>query len=83
MNQDDKDNAIAEAEKAGLYYSSNSEPGFTREVKEEQQIFLDLNRKTLKAKRELKRINELRIPPAWKNIWICEKKKWASTGNGN
>jgi len=74
MNQDDKDNAIAEAEKAGLYYSSNSEPGFTREVKEEQQIFLDLNRKTLKAKRELKRINELRIPPAWKNIWICEKK---------
>ena len=74
MNQDDKDNAIASAEKAGLYYSSNSEAGYTREIKEEQQIFLDLNGKPLKAKRELKRLEELRIPPAWKDVWICEKK---------
>jgi len=74
MNQDDKDNAIASAEKAGLYYSSNSEAGYTREIKEEQQIFLDLNEKPLKAKRELKRLEELRIPPAWKDVWICEKK---------
>ena len=74
MNQDDKDNAIAAAEQAGLYYSSNSESGYTREIKEEKQIFLDLNGKLLKAKRELKRLEELRIPPAWKDVWICEKK---------
>ena len=74
MNQDDKDNAIAAAEQAGLYYSSNSESGYTREIKEEKQIFLDLNGKPLKAKRELKRLEELRIPPAWKDVWICEKK---------
>ncbi|MFL2941888.1 MAG: DNA topoisomerase IB [Candidatus Poseidoniales archaeon] len=74
MNQDDKDNAIAAAEQAGLYYSNNSESGYTREIKEEQQIFLDLNGKPLKAKRELKRLEELTIPPAWKNVWICEEK---------
>ena len=74
MNQDDKDNAIAAVEQAGLYYSSNSESGYTREIKEEKQIFLDLNGKPLKAKRELKRLEELRIPPAWKDVWICEKK---------
>ena len=74
MNQDDKDNAIAAAEQAGLYYSSNSESGYTREMKEEKQIFLDSNGKPLKAKRELKRLEELRIPPAWKDVWICEKK---------
>ena len=43
-------------------------------VKEEQQIFLDLNGKSLKGKRELKRLEELRIPPAWKDVWICKEK---------
>jgi len=74
MNQDDKDNAIASAEKAGLYYSSNNEPGYTRSMKEKEPLFLDIKKKPLKAKRELKRLNELRIPPAWTNVCICEKK---------
>jgi len=74
MNEDDKDNAIASAEKAGLYYSSNSEPGYTRQIKEEEHIFLDTNGKPLKGKRILKRIEEMRIPPAWTDIWICEEK---------
>jgi len=47
MNVDDKDNAIASAEQAGLYYSSNSEPGYTRQIKEEEPIFLDTNGKPL------------------------------------
>lgn len=74
MNEDDKDNAIASAEKAGLYYSNNSEPGYTRQIKEEEHIFLDTNGKLLKGKRILKRIEEMRIPPAWTDIWICEEK---------
>ena len=45
MNTDDKDNAIADAEKAGLYYSNNSDEGYTREIKEEKQLFLDVNGK--------------------------------------
>jgi len=74
MNVDDKDNVIASAEQAGLYYSSNSEPGYTRQIKGEECIFLDTDGKPLKGKRELKRIDEMRIPPAWTDVWICDKK---------
>ena len=74
MNEDDRDNAIADAEKAGLYYSSNSEPGFARQIKGEEHIFLDTDKKPIKGKRELKRITEMRIPPAWTEVWICTKK---------
>ena len=74
MNEDDRDNAIASAEQAGLYYSNDSESGYTRQIKEEEHIFLDTNEKAVKGKRELKRIEEMRIPPAWADIWICEEK---------
>ena len=74
MNEDDKDNVIASAEQAGLYYSSNSEPGYTRQIREDNTIFLDIDGKNLKGKRELKRIDEMRIPPAWTEVWICDKK---------
>ena len=74
MNDDEKDNVIASAEQAGLYYSSDSESGYTRQIKEEEHIFLDANGKPLKGKRDLKRIEEMRIPPAWTDIWICSEK---------
>jgi len=74
MNEDEKDNVIASAEQAGLYYSSNSEPGYTRQIREDNTIFLDIDGKNLKGKRELKRIDEMRIPPAWTEVWICDKK---------
>ena len=34
MASEKKINAIADAEYAGLYYSSNTEPGYTRKVNE-------------------------------------------------
>jgi DNA topoisomerase-1 len=74
MNEDDRDNAIASAEQAGLYYSSDSESGYIRQIKEEEPIFLDTNGKPLKGKRELKRIVGMRIPPAWTDVWICKEK---------
>ena len=74
MNDDEKDNVIASAEQAGLYYSSNSEPGYTRQIREDNTIFLDIDGKILRGKRELKRIDEMRIPPAWTEVWICDKK---------
>ena len=74
MANDKKINAIADAELAGLYYSSNTEPGYTRKVNEEEQTFFDVRGKPLKGKREIKRAEELRIPPAWTDVWICDKK---------
>ena len=41
MSNEKKINAIADAEQAGLYYSSNTEDGFTRQIKGEEQIFVD------------------------------------------
>ena len=64
MANEAKINAIASAEEAGLYYSNNTEPGYTRQTKGEEELFLDTEGKPLKAKRELKRADELRIPPA-------------------
>ena len=40
MANEKKINAIADAEQAGLYYSSNTEEGFTRKVEGGNQIFL-------------------------------------------
>jgi len=73
MVNEAKINAIASAEEAGLYYSNNTESGYTRQIKEEKQIFLDISGKIINGKRELKRITEMRIPPAWTDIWICDK----------
>ena len=42
MANEKKINAIADAEQAGLYYSSNTEEGFTREIKGETHSFFDL-----------------------------------------
>ena len=74
MANEKKINAIADAEEAGLYYSSNTEKGYSIQIKEEKQIFLDIAGKPIKGKRELKRIEEMRIPPAWTDVWICDKK---------
>ena len=74
MSNEKKINAIADAEQAGLYYSSNTEEGFTRQIKGEEQIFVDSKGKAVKGKRDLKRINEMRIPPAWTEVWICKEK---------
>ena len=74
MVNEKKVNAIADAEQAGLYYSSNTEPGYTRKMNEKESLFFDMSGKPLKSKRELKRAIELRIPPAWTKVWICDKK---------
>ena len=70
MANEKKINAIADAEQAGLYYSSNTEEGFTREIKGETHSFLDSEGKPVKGKRDLKRIEEMRIPPAWTEVCL-------------
>jgi len=37
MVNEAKINAIASAEEAGLYYSNNTESGYTRQIKEEKR----------------------------------------------
>ena len=35
-------------------------------------VYLDQNDKPISDKEDLSRIKGLRIPPAWKNVWICK-----------
>ena len=58
MNTDDKDNAIADAEKAGLYYSNNSEKGYTREIKEDEKYFLIAMENQSKARENSKELKK-------------------------
>ena len=74
MANEKKINAIADAEQAGLYYSSNTEEGFTRQIEGEKQTFVNSKGKPIKGKRDLKRIEEMTIPPAWTDVWICTEK---------
>ena len=43
MVNEKKVNAIADAEQAGLYYSSNAESGYTRKMNEKESLFFDMS----------------------------------------
>jgi len=60
------------AEAADLIYTPDSESGFSREYKGKTFSFFNGTNK-IKDIVVLERINKLRIPPAWKNVWICKK----------
>lgn len=68
----DKDyNKAAKA--ADLIYVNDKEPGISRLKKGNGFIYIYDN-KPLKGKEELERIKKLAIPPAWTNVWICNKE---------
>lgn len=59
------------ARKAGLRYVSDTIPGFTRKKVGEHYHYFNTKGQRIKNKDEIKRINSLAIPPAYKNVWIC------------
>ena len=68
----DKDyNKAAKA--ADLIYVNDKEPGISRVKKGNGFVYIYDN-KPLKNKEELERIKKLAIPPAWTNVWICNKE---------
>ncbi len=56
---------------AGLHYTSDQNPGYTRIAAGKGFRYLDAAGKTIRSAEELKRIRSLVIPPAWKKVWIC------------
>ena len=63
-------NPIITAKSVGLRYSINVNNGFYRLRKGEVFEFVDENKKKVRDKHILERINKLVIPPAWENVWI-------------
>lgn len=56
-----------------LLYYPDSTPGFFRQRQGREFKYYDLKGKRIRDKKTLKRIKNLVIPPAWKNVWICPK----------
>lgn len=58
------------AKSVGLRYCINTETGYYRQRKNDSFVFIDHNKKVLRNKQILDRINKLVIPPAWEMVWI-------------
>lgn len=58
------------AKSVGLRYSINITTGYYRVRKGDKFEFVDENKKKVRDKQILERINKLVIPPAWENVWI-------------
>jgi DNA topoisomerase-1 len=56
---------------AGLFFSSDSEPGITRERKGDTFVFRDARGKLIRDEAQIARIRKLAIPPAYESVWIC------------
>jgi DNA topoisomerase I len=59
------------AKLAHLKYIEDFDKGFKRIKKEKVFIYLDEKGKVIRNKQHIKRISSLKIPPAWKDVWIC------------
>jgi DNA topoisomerase-1 len=57
-----------------LVYVSDRQPGILRLKKGKGFSYL-MDNKPVKDKKELERIRQLVIPPAWTNVWICTSEK--------
>jgi len=61
---------IKDLKDADLRYIDSNVPGIFRKAKGSGFNYFDLDGK-ITNKITLERIKELKIPPAWKNVWIC------------
>jgi len=59
------------AASADLVFSSDEEPGFTRERLKLDFKYLDRNKKKITDEAVIARIRKLAIPPAYTDVWIC------------
>ncbi len=57
-----------------LVYVSDNSPGFSRKKWGKGFRYYDKKNKPLKSKVALKRIDAMKIPPMWENVWICSLK---------
>ena len=59
------------ARAAGLRYVTDAERGIRRRQTANGFEYLAANGRLITNLRKLKRINDLAIPPSWKEVWIC------------
>ena len=59
------------AEIAGLNYVSDDEPGWTRKKRGKHFDYFDENGHKVTDELQIKRLNALAVPPAYKRVWLC------------
>lgn len=67
---DDIDVLKQSAREAGLRYSSDDKPGFSRRKRGKNFIYLNEKGRIIRKADTLNRIRHLAIPPAWTEVWI-------------
>ncbi len=65
------DQAVEAAKDAGLRYITDTAPGFRRERRGDEVVFLGLDGEPIVDEKVLARIRALVIPPAWTDVWIA------------
>jgi DNA topoisomerase I len=61
---------VQSAKAAGLHYRLDEGPGYTRERRGEEMVYLDEKGREIKDSDTLRRVKSLALPPAWTDIWI-------------
>lgn len=64
-----------DAEEAGLSYVSDEEPGISRRRRGRGFSYHDARGRQIRSERQLQRIRDLAIPPAWTDVWICASER--------
>jgi DNA topoisomerase-1 len=64
--------AVAAARVAGLRYASGDRAGIRRRRHGSGFVYLDGHGRRIRDKKTLDRIRGLVIPPAWRDVWICD-----------
>jgi len=62
------------AKKIGLEIVNKEMPGYSRKQIKDGYEYKSSKNKIVKNSKISERLNNLRIPPAWKDVWICEKE---------
>jgi DNA topoisomerase-1 len=63
---------LKSARDAGLKYVTDNELGIRRKKKGKGFLFIDESTGKAPSKKDLQRIDDLVIPPAWEDVWICK-----------
>ncbi|TPE46154.1 DNA topoisomerase IB [Pontibacter mangrovi] len=57
---------------AGLRYTSDAKPGYTRKKAGKGYYYLDEKGEKISDEKKISRLQGLVIPPAWTEVWICK-----------
>lgn len=67
-----QNDAVKSARTAGLRYVREGLGGFRRVARRGRYAYLNATGVPIRDERHLRRIRSLVIPPAWREVWICE-----------